>query len=60
MNRIRRSIDIPEELYKKIEAMAEAEVRSINGQIVYLLDDIVSRREARVKPYVYPKSEAKE
>lgn len=35
------------ELYHKLQAWAEDEFRSLNGQIEYLLTDCVKRREKR-------------
>ncbi|MGI6202898.1 MAG: toxin-antitoxin system HicB family antitoxin [Eubacteriales bacterium] len=35
------------ELYRKLQAWAEDEFRSLNGQIEYLLTECVKRREKR-------------
>ena len=36
-------------LYQEIEAWAQQELRSVNGQIEYLLKDAVSRRGRRIR-----------
>ncbi len=40
---------IPPDLWKEIEAWAAAELRSVNGQIEYLLREAVARRKAARK-----------
>lgn len=43
---------LPKDLHKELEAWAAAELRSVNGQIEYLLREAVARRKegARKKP----------
>jgi hypothetical protein len=35
---------LPEELFRELQAWAEQELRSVNGQIEYLLREAVQRR----------------
>ena len=41
---------IDPQLWAELEAWAELELRSVNGQIEYLLRDAVQRRRGRSKP----------
>jgi hypothetical protein len=38
---------IPPELWEKIQRMADVELRSVNGQIEYLLKEAVKAREKK-------------
>jgi hypothetical protein len=38
------------DLYREIEAWAQQELRSVNGQIEYLLKEAVSRRRGTDRP----------
>lgn len=58
-NKVRRSIEIPEDLYEDIKKLAAEEMRSVNKQIVHLLADIVDRKKAKVKLVVLSEPEAK-
>ena len=35
---------IPQELWEEIERLAQSELRSVNGQVEYLLRDALARR----------------
>ncbi|MBN1911046.1 MAG: hypothetical protein JW818_14970 [Pirellulales bacterium] len=43
MSRKSFPLRISPDLYKQLEAWAQAELRSVNGQIEYILDDAVKR-----------------
>lgn len=44
MAEVKTNVRLPEELYEAIKRLAEAEFRSINGQIVALLHEAVEQR----------------
>ncbi len=47
---------IDPELWKELEAWAQAELRSVNGQIEYLLKQAVARRKREEPPPPAPPS----
>jgi hypothetical protein len=48
---------IDPELWKELEAWAQAELRSVNGQIEYLLKQAVARRKREEPPPSTPPSD---
>jgi hypothetical protein len=56
---IRKSflLRIDPELWKELEAWAQAELRSVNGQIEYLLKQAVARRKREEPPAAPPNPE---
>jgi len=46
------------ELWKELEAWAQAELRSVNGQIEYLLRQAVQRRKATTSPTPPPQPDS--
>jgi hypothetical protein len=50
MAEIRTNLRLPEELYNAIKQLATKDVRSINAEIVVLLQEAVAAREPRKEP----------
>lgn len=44
---VKTNLRLPEELYEQIKRLADAELRSINQQMVALLREAVERRHAQ-------------
>lgn len=44
---VKTNLRLPEELYEQIKRLADAELRSINQQMVALLREAIERRQAQ-------------